>query len=326
MGVAVAGVPGRMPAPMNRRRLVAILAPLAALVACREPSFREATVSLPAADPVEAPPLPGPLPTTAAPRTLRVSVAAVESPRDTYPLYSTLFERLGKRLGVEIEFVQRRTYREVNDLIAAGKLDAALLCTGGYLDLVRRAPDSVEVLAAPLADGRQTYESLVIVPAEGPAREVADLAGKRFAYTDELSFSGRLYVLRLLRDLGEDPDRFFGSTLYTQSHDRSIAAVATGLVDGAAVHGGVYGHMLQRDPSLARRVRVVHRSSPFGAMPLVASNRLPAQLRARLRAALLHLAEDPEAAEAMAGLEIDAFAIPGPRLYDSAARVVEARP
>lgn len=312
---------------MTPRLLIALLPLGAALLACGEPRFREATVSLPGADPAGAtPPAPDRVTSAAAPRALRVSVAAVESPRDTYPLYSTLFDRLGKRLGIEIEFVQRRTYREVNDLIAAGKLDAALLCTGGYLDLVRRAPESVEVLAAPLVDGLQTYESLVIVPAEGPARGVADLAGKRFAYTDELSFSGRLYVLRLLTDLGKNPARFFGSTIYTQSHDRSIAAVATGLVDGAAVHGGVFAHLLRRDPGLARHVRVIHRSSPFGAMPLVASSRLPADLRARLQDALLRLADDPEAAEAMAGLEIDAFARPAPRLYDSAARVVEARP
>jgi phosphonate transport system substrate-binding protein len=314
---------------MVRPPLVVLTWLAAALAACGEPRIREAELLIPTPEQAEAPEgashpgdaAPGP----SSPRALRVSVAAIESPRDTYPLYSTIFERLGRRLGVEIEFVQRRTYREVNDLIAAGKLDAALLCTGGYLDLERRAPQSVEVLAAPLVAGRPTYESLVIVPADGPALKVADLAGKRFAYTDELSFSGRLYALRLIRDLGEDPERFFGNTIFTQSHDRSIAAVATGLVDGAAVHGGVFDHLLRRDPSLARHVRVIHRSSPFGAMPLVASMRLPAGLRGRFREALEHLAEDPEAAAAMAGLDIDAFARPAPGLYESAARAIEAR-
>jgi phosphonate transport system substrate-binding protein len=301
-----------------RPSLAAALLALAALAGCDRSGFREESIAfstaMPPAGDADAP---------HQTRALRFSVAAVESPRDTYGIYSTLFRRMGQRLGVDIEFVQRRTYREVNDLLASGKLDAALLCTGGYLDLRRRAPGEIEVLAAPIVDGRPTYESLVIVPADGPARSVRDLAGGRFAYTDELSFSGRAYVVRLLRDLGQDPDRFFGSTLYTQNHDRSITAVATGLVDGAAVHGVVLEHLARRDPALARRIRVIHRSPPFGAMPIVASTRLSPELRSKLREVLVTLGADPEGAAALRALEIDRFAVPAPGLYDTAARVVE---
>lgn len=292
---------------------------LAGAAACGSPGYREQEVALTPSQP--AAPAAGPAQRPA----LRFSVAAVESPRETYALYSLLFEHVGKRLGMDIEFVQRRTYREVNDLISAGRLDAALVCTGGYLDLVRRAPGGIEVVAVPVTDGKPTYESVVIVPAASEARSVEDLAGKRFAFTDELSFSGRAYVLRLLRDLGHDPDRFFGSTLYTQNHHRSITAVATNLVDGATVHGGVLAHLLRSDPSLARRVRVLHRSPPFGAMPVVASMRLDPALRARLREVLLELAGEPDGAAALRHLDIERFAVPAPGLYESAARVVEVR-
>lgn len=258
-------------------------------------------------------------------RLLRFSVAAVESPRDTYAAYSQLFERLGNRLGLSIEFVQRRTYREVNDLLASGGIDAALVCTGGYLDLLRRNPDAVEVLAVPVAGGESTYESLVIVPASSPATRVEELEGRRFAFTDELSFSGRAYVVRHVRELGHDPERFFSSITYTHSHDRSIAAVARRLVDGAAVHSLVFAHMLERDPQLSRRVRVIHRSPPFGMMPVVASTRLPAAERDRLRRVLLDLARDPEGAAALGVLKIDGFVRPEPGLFDSAALVVDAR-
>jgi phosphonate transport system substrate-binding protein len=294
---------------------------LFALTACGDAPFREARVNLDGPAPAEA----TASPLRAGPPTLRFSVAAVESPRDTYSAYSRLFDRMGRLLGVEIELVQRRTYREVNDLLVAGKLDAALVCTGGYLDLKRRAPGAVEVLAAPIADGKPTYESLVIVPVASRARTVADLAGRRFAFTDELSFSGRAYVLHVVGALGHDPERFFGSTMYTRSHDRSISAVVTGLADGAAVHGGVFAHHVSRDPELASRVRVIHRSPPFGAMPFVASTRLDPGLRARLRAVLLSLADDPEAAEALRLLDIERLEAPAPRLYESAERLTEAR-
>jgi len=258
-------------------------------------------------------------------RPLRFSVAAVESPQDTYASYARLLSRVGQRLGVEVEFVQRRTYREVNDLLASGQLDAALLCTGGYLDMEARTPGAVEVLAAPVVHGESTYRSLIIVPATSTARSLADLAGKRFAFTDELSLSGRAWAMNRLQELGKNPDKFFGGVTYTQSHDRSIAGVASGIVDGAAVHSLVYEHILERDPSLASRIRVVERSPPYGLLPIVASTRLDPSERARLKEVLLSLDHDPTAQESLRQLQIERFISPPPGLYVSAGRLMEGR-
>ncbi len=256
---------------------------------------------------------------------LRFSVASIESPRDTFSTYTRLFDRVGQILDARVEFVQRRTYREVNDLLASGQLDVALVCTGGYLDLEKRAPGATEVLAVPVLDGEESYRALVIVPASSDIKSVDELRARRFAFTDELSLSGRLYALRLLRDKGLDPEHFFGPITYTGSHDRSVEAVARGLVDGAAVHGHVLEHMESRDPSLARRIRVVHRSPPFGSMPVVVSRRLPAARREQIRRVLLELDRDPVGAAALRMLHFDRFAEPIPALYSELARLVDAR-
>jgi phosphonate transport system substrate-binding protein len=258
---------------------------------------------------------------------LRFSVAAMLSPRDTYTSYSSLFERMGQRLGIGVAFVQRRTYAEVNELLLSGGLDAALVCTGGYLELRARAPQQIEVLAVPVRDGKSTYQSLILVPASSGARSLGDLAGRRFAFTDELSFSGYAYAARLLRDMGEQPSHFFASAVFTHSHDRSINAVAQQLVDGAAVDSLVYEDLVRRDPALSETTRVIHRSPPFGTTPVVASVRLPPEERARIREVLLSLHHDPEAAAALKVLHIDRFEVPPPGHYDTAAAVVvvEAR-
>lgn len=300
-----------------RAALVLLAAALAA--ACKPTPFREVAVDLS-----------GPAPRPAAgdgggAPVLRFSVAAMESPRDTYATYSRLFERMGARLGVQIDFVQRRTYKEVNDLLASGQLDAALVCTGGYLDLTRRSPGAVEALVVPVVQGRSTYRSLVIVRADSPVTELRQLAGKRFAFTDELSFSGRAWVVDALGAQGLSPETFFTSTLYTHSHDRSIEAVAKGLVDAASVHSLIYEHLVRNDATLRERTRVILSSPEFGLMPLVASTRLEPEQRARLRNVLVGLSEDDEGGAALRILEIDRFAPPPPGLFDSAARVLEAR-
>jgi phosphonate transport system substrate-binding protein len=304
---------------MTRRAVTSLaLGAVVANLACDSTRFREAEVSL-------APAVQKPADTAkpGAARALRFSVAAVESPRDTYAAYSRLFERMGEQLGVPIEFVQRRTYREVNDLLASGRLDAALVCTGGYMDLTYRVPGTVEVIAVPIIAGEPTYRSLIVVRADSPFASLEDLAGKRFAYTDELSFSGRAYVHGWLRDRGHDPERYFAGAIYTQNHDRSVSAVAAGIVDGAAVHSAVLEHLFRDTPELRDQVRVVHRSPPFGSMPVVASTALPAEMRARLREVLLDLARDPAGATALRELAIDRFEAPTPDLYSSARRVTE---
>jgi phosphonate transport system substrate-binding protein len=312
----------RYDAHMLSRRTAPALVALAGLAcaACSSGPYREVDL-----DKVAAPVAVRAAPPPRGGATLRVSVAAMLSPSDTYTSYSRLFERLGERLGVQVEFIQRRTYGEVNELLLKGGLDVALVCTGGYLELRNRAPTQIELLAVPERDGKSTYESLVIVPAGSSAQRVSDLAGGRFAFTDELSFSGYAYASKLLRDMGEDPRTFFGSTVLTRSHDRSVSAVAQRLVDGAAVDSLIYEDLVQRDPALASVTRVIHRSPPFGAMPVIASTRLPAELRRRIRDALLALDRDSDAAASLRVLHVDRFVVPRPGLYDAAAAVVEAR-
>jgi phosphonate transport system substrate-binding protein len=309
-----------MRAPRSPLHLALLAVAAAAAAACDRSPYRTAVVDTRIAGAPSA--APGDESTAPA---LRFAVASIESPRDTYSAYTRLFDRMGQMLGLPVELEQRRTYREVNDLLISGRLDAALLCTGGYLDLERRAPGAVEIVAVPVLFGAESYRAVVIVPASSEAGDVRELRGKRFAYTDELSFSGRAWAERLLRDRGLDPERFFGSIAYTRSHDRSIHAVANGLVDGASVHGGVLAQMEERDPSLSRRVRVIHRSPPAGAMPIVVSTRLPAAARARLREVLLRLHEDPDGAASLELLRFDRFAEPAPHLYAGAARLLEDR-
>jgi phosphonate transport system substrate-binding protein len=255
---------------------------------------------------------------------LRFSVAAMQSPRSTRAGYSQLLDVLARRLGVGIEFVQRRTYAEVNEMLASGGLDAAIVCSGGYVDLERRFPGKVEILAVPVVRGESTYRSYLIVPTASRVASLADLRGRRFAFTDELSLSGHRYPIHLLRKARENPRSFFSSVHFTHSHDRSIEAVAKNVVDGASVDSLVFDQLLKARPWLSGAVRVVDRSPPFGAAPVVASTRLSEARRGEIQAALLALGRDPDGASALRVVGFDGFARPAPHLFDSAAAVMES--
>jgi phosphonate transport system substrate-binding protein len=311
-----------MPAqPASRKRpLILVAALMPAVLGCPSSPYPEVAVDLASSRPAPT--------TVQKPRAavLRFSVAAMQSPQDTFAAYSRVFERLEAKIEAKIELVQRRTYQEVNDLLATGQLDAALICTGGYVDLERRSPGSVEVVAVPMVHGRTTYQSYVIVPAGSPAHELTDLRGKRFAFTDDLSLSGFAYPSHLLRRMGADAGTFFGSVTFTHSHDRSVDAVAKGVVDGAAVDSLIYEELVRSSPEVRTATRVIDRSPHYGVAPVVVSTRLPAERRAAIRDALLRLHEDPEARAALALVGFDRFSAPEPALYAGASALLRGRP
>ncbi len=307
-------------AAVHARRLLPVAAVLLpALLACPSSPYPEGQVGAPRPAAKARPAVP-PVP---APK-LRFSVAAMLSPQGSYEAYSQLFELMAKRLGMEIEFIQRKTYREVNDLLLAGQVDAAIVCTGGYLELDRRAPEKIELLAVPIVGGSTTYNSYVLVPAASKAQSLRELAGKRFAFTDELSLTGRAYAIYWLKEHKADPAKFFGSLQFTMSHDRSIEAVAKGLVDGVCVDSLIYDEMVKARPELAKAVRRIDTSPPFGSPPIVASTSLAADRRAAIRDALVSMSSDEEGRRALRAIGFDGFGPVKRDHYDGARTVVRA--
>ena len=267
-------------------------------------------------------PLPTPVGYEAVP--LRVAVAAVISPKGTVESYSPFLDYLEEKLNRPVELIQRRTYLEVNDLIEHGEVDLAFVCTSAYIqghDLF-----GMELLVAPQVSGETTYNSYLIVPASSNARSMDDLQGKVFAFTDPISLSGRVYPTYLLHQLGFTPEQFFARTFYTYSHDEALRAVASGVAEGAAVDSLVYDYAVSRDPSLAEKVKVIHRSPDFGIPPVVISPFIRPQVKEDLKSLLLEMANDPAAGNALVSIGVEEFVLIDDNAYDSVRALVGVIP
>lgn len=277
--------------------------------------------SLAACAPAPPPPLalndlqPLPTPATQSPEPLRVAVASVISPRGTVESYQPLLHYLAEQLARPVQLVQRRTYQEVNDLLAQGLVDVAFVCTSAYVE--GHARFGMELLAAPQVNGQTVYYSALIVPAASPARTLADLRGRVFAFTDPMSHSGRAYPTYLVHQLGATPETFFARTFYTYSHDDAIRAVADGLADGAAVDSLVLDFALAREAGLAERIKVIHLSEPFGIPPVVVGPAVRPQLRAELQHILITMSADPNAQASLQAIGVERFVLLDDVAYDS---------
>jgi phosphonate transport system substrate-binding protein len=257
-------------------------------------------------------PLPTPFDTDVVP--LRVAVAAVISPQGTIESYRPLLKYLGEHLARPVELIQRRTYIEINDLVQKGEVDLAFVCTSAYI--AGHDQFGMELLAAPQVDGQTVYYSLLIVPANSPAQGIEDLHGSVFAFTDPISLSGRMYPTLLVQSLGSSPEQFFANTFFTYSHDEAIQAVVNGLADGAAVDSLVYDFALMRDPTLTQKIRVIHRSPPFGIPPVVVGPNVRPQTRTELQELLLAMSDDPQGQAALEAIGVERFVILDDAAYD----------
>ncbi|HBY97997.1 MAG: phosphate/phosphite/phosphonate ABC transporter substrate-binding protein [Ardenticatenaceae bacterium] len=279
------------------------------LIACRSTE----TAVLPYVDLSQGQPLPAAAVADVAP--LRIAVAAIISPKGTVESYSDLANYLNTTLGRPVQLVQRRTYAEVNDLVAANDVDLAFVCTSAYVDGHDRF--GMELLVAPEVNGQQVYYSELIVPSSSAAHSMADLRGMVFAFTDPMSHTGRVYPTYLVQQLGETPHTFFRRTFFTYSHDTAINAVAAGVADGASVDSLVLEYAFEREPALKERIKVIHRSPPFGIPPVVVPPDLPARQKARLREILLGMDTDPAGQRILTALGIDRFVLVDDRAYDT---------
>ncbi len=238
------------------------------------------------------------------------------SPARTLIHFSELEAYLSDKLHRPVQLKQRRTYEEINDLLAQDNIQMAFTCTGGYVTGSRRF--GLELLVVPVINGHTYYRSYIVVRKDSDAHLLEDLKGRIFAYADPLSLTGYLYPTAKINQLGYQKKNFFKQDFFTESHDKSIEAVATGVADGAAVDSLIFDALVAaRNPS-AMKLKVIEKSEKFGMPPVVVSPNIDHELRADLQQVLLNMAKDPMGQDVLKKLGMDGFTRPDPELYRSA--------
>jgi len=253
---------------------------------------------------------------------LRVLVASMISPRSTLDVYGGLVKELGDLVGRRGVLVQRRNYTEGNEAIRHGDVDLAFICSGAYVQSEVEG-GFAELLAVPVIQGLATYQAYIIVPRDKPWKELKDLRGQQAAYVDADSLTGRAYLRHRLVEMGERDDRFFKSIVYTGSHDRSIEAVARGIVDVATVDHLILDMMAEQQPELLDKIRIIERSQPYGAPPVVAPRGQDHELRASLKKALASIHTTEVGGKTLSRLRVDRFEAVPTSHYDSVRKIWE---
>jgi phosphonate transport system substrate-binding protein len=246
---------------------------------------------------------------------VRIAVGGMITPKEGVVYYRDLLRYLEEKIGEKIEYVDRESYAEINEMLRTGKLEAAFVCSGPYVD--GKEQFGLELLVAPQAYGATVYYSNILVAKESAIHSFAELRGKRFAFTDPLSNTGKLVPTYMLSTMNETPEKFFKQVIFTKSHDKAIKAVAQGVVDGAAVDSLIWEYLQATNPEFTAKTRILQQSQPYAIPPVAVPHDLAPGLKAKLREAFLNAHLDPQGQQILLKMKIDKFVVIDDQAYDS---------
>jgi ABC-type phosphate/phosphonate transport system substrate-binding protein len=169
----------------------------------------------------------------------------------------------------------------------------------------------LRIIAAPLHDAPgcsgATHCSFLLVAADSPARDIADLRGARFALNSWDSNTG-MNLARLAFAPFATDGRFLGEIVETGGHAASLASLAAGETDVAAIDCVSHALLCRHRPALAGATRILARTAQSPALPFVtAMTQPPATIRA-LRCALAAALADPALAASREALFLTGMA------------------
>lgn len=240
-----------------------------------------------------------------------------------FPFYEFVADYVGRRLGCRTQLTVGAAYEAMAEVA-----DVAFVCGLPYVELTRRPGPQMKPIAAPvlLGDryrGKPIYFSDVVVRHGAPIRCWEDLRGRSWAFNETHSQSGYGVTRDRLLRTGATGG-FFSRVVEAGGHEHAVRLVCEGEVDASAIDSQLFAVLVAEQPSLRRQLRVIDSLGPSMIQPVVVQRRLPGIWKARIRAALLTMANDPHARPRLLHAQVARFTSVTDADYDDIRRMLAA--
>ena len=247
---------------------------------------------------------------------LRVSAIPDEAPTELQRKFKPLGDYLKKETGLDVQFTPVTDYAAVVEGLANNKIDMAWLGGFTYVQAKLRSNGGVVPIVQRAED--EKFTSRFIVPIDSPAKTLADLKGKNFAFGSPSSTSGHLMPRYYLQRDGIDPDKDFKAIAFSGAHDATVAFVASGRADGGVLNASVWDKLVESGNPNAAKVKVIAVTPPYYDYNWTVRPGLDAALTTKLTQAFLKLdPANPEHKEIMALQRASKFIPTKASNYDS---------
>jgi len=192
------------------------------------------------------------------PQKLVIGLLPGESAPTVMRLNEPLRVYLEKHLGIPVELVVGANYAATGEALRFGRLDIAYLGPVTYILQSRRA--KLEPFSRPShANVGPTFQAVVIVPKDSPAKTLADLKGKEIAFGDPASTSGTWVPRYQLLEAGLVSGRDY-TLRVLGAHDAVALAVANRKVAAGGLSMPIYNRLLKEGKVDPNSVRILAES------------------------------------------------------------------
>jgi len=223
-----------------------------------------------------------------------------------------LLDLLEKETELNFELHVPHDYDEMIQAFGSGRADLALMNSLSYVKA--REAYGVSAKLKSLRFNKTTYSGQIIANSKSEIRDLKDLEGKTFAYTDSSSASGFLYPRSMLKKHGVVPKE----TLFTGSHTEVVRLVYSGAVDAGATYYSApdpngtirdaRARLIGEYPDIAEKVKIIDITRPIPNDPIVFGKNVSTELAFQISLGLIKILSEDEAKGALKKLySIDGF-------------------
>ncbi len=230
----------------------------------------------------------------------RITAIPDESPTELARKAEPLVKYLESKLGMKVEYTPVTDYAAAVETLVNKKVDMAWF--GGFTFVQAHHRSGGKVIPIVQREEDEKFRS-VFISSDPAVKTLADLKGKDVSFGSQSSTSGHLMPRSFLLQAGLDPDKDFKRVAYSGAHDATIAAVASGKVQGGALNISVWEKFVADKKVDTDKVKVIFTTPTYYDYNWTVHADMPAATREKLTAALLGLSKDTADGKAILELQ-----------------------
>jgi len=235
-------------------------------------------------------------------RALRLAANPNLSAIELLKNFGPFARELEKELGIPVRLVAGRDYDDTLNLLRSGQVDIAGTGAFGYVSA--RDSFGAQLVVRYVEDDGDSYHAIIFARQDSGIRSVAELRGKRFAFTDVKSTSGYLMPLLELHRNGIGLADL-AKAEHVKKQPNAAIAVYNRQVDAGAMADNQlnekYGVKLDE-------LRILWRSPPIPHGVWIARADMDAAELQRITQAILRIARSEDGRKALATASVRGFA------------------
>lgn len=224
---------------------------------------------------------------------LTVAIQPHDNPEKLKAHADELAKFLADETGYEIDVIVPTDYGDEIEAMRKGKAQLALYSGWAYLKAHMTA--DADLLLAETIDGKPSFRSRWYRAKDAKIGDLADLRGKRVAFTSPSSPAGFLfpYAQLIRKDVvkqGEDLNKAFKDVFFAGTDEAALMTLVEGKADAAAASDRAYDKGLTDEQKAGIEVLSEQEAAPTRVFAVRADMKM--EVRDKLKAALLELNKD----------------------------------